>query len=45
MTKQFVLSIDNDTRTWHSDGPDMFIDTDIYFWESKDFEQETGFYR
>jgi len=31
MTKQLVLSVHNDTRTCHSDGTDMFIDTDIYF--------------
>ena len=28
-----VLPIHNDTRACHSDGTDMFIDTDIYFWE------------
>ena len=29
-----VLSVHNDARTCHFDGPDMFIDRDIYFWET-----------
>ncbi len=28
-----VLFVNNDTRTFHSDGTDMFIDINTYFWE------------
>ena len=33
------------TRTCHSDGTNMFIDTDLLLRDLKDFEQDTGFCR